>query len=140
MADSSLREISVAAAVLLQDGKVLVAQRPQGKSHPGLWEFPGGKIRPGETPEACLERELFEELGVRASAGCRLHEQIHTYRNPPLRVHLIFLTATLIEGTPQPQEHLQLRWVRPQDLLSLPFLEADLPFIRALAEQRIPLE
>lgn len=127
------REFSVAAAVIARDGRILAAQRPAHKLHPGAWEFPGGKIAPGETPEACLVRELREELDVDIEVGPCLHCCDHDYPGEGVRVRLWFFAARIVAGEPAPREHAQLRWLAAQDLPSLPFLEADHAVVAALA-------
>ncbi|RYY46272.1 MAG: (deoxy)nucleoside triphosphate pyrophosphohydrolase [Sphingomonadales bacterium] len=122
----------VAAALFDEDGRVLVQQRPPGKPMAGLWEFPGGKIEPGESPEAALVRELAEELGIafEASALTPL-----TFASEPLGGrHLILLLYMLRDwaGEPEPRHATALRWVRPAELRGLEMPPADLPFIAVL--------
>lgn len=133
------REIAVAAAVVVRDGRILIAQRANNQDHPGQWEFPGGKLHAHETAEACLVRELAEELGVHAEVGRCLHRCTHDYPEYALRVHLDFHAATLADGEPTAHEHAALAWVAPQDLATYPILEADRKFIAEVAAGRIPL-
>src|SRR5471030_1237008 len=107
----------VAAALVDPDGRVLIAQRPDGKSMAGLWEFPGGKIETGETPEAALIRELQEELGIAVKEPCLapLTFASHTYGAFHLLMPLYICRRW--EGNPQPLTHTALKWVRPRDLL-----------------------
>jgi len=100
--------IAVVAAVVMRDGKLLLCQRPDGDHLPLLWEFPGGKIDPGETPEEALARELAEELGVVATVGHQVAEVLHTY--PEKRVWIRFFLTT-IEGEPSPLIHERVEWV-----------------------------
>ncbi|MDR2340404.1 MAG: (deoxy)nucleoside triphosphate pyrophosphohydrolase [Deltaproteobacteria bacterium] len=107
--------ITVAAAVIRDaSGRYLICQRGPASSNPSLWEFPGGKLEPGETPAECLARELSEELGIRAEIGGLLLETGSRTAKSPLR--LLFLEARIAQGTPSPTEHSQALWVGPGDL------------------------
>ena len=107
------RFIAVVAAVILRDGELLLCQRPDGPHLPLLWEFPGGKVGPGEDPTAALARELAEELGVASRVGPQLSEVRHRY--PEKRVWIRFYAAA-ITGSPQPRVHRQLRWIPTAEL------------------------
>ena len=125
----------VAACALIDpDGRVLVAQRPEGKPLAGLWEFPGGKVEPGERPEDALIRELHEELGITVREPCLapLTFASHTYE----RFHLLMplYVCRRWEGFVRPLEDQALRWVRPAALRDLPMPPADLPLIPVLAD------
>lgn len=125
-----MKLVLVSAVVLVDpDGRVLVAQRPEGKSMAGLWEFPGGKIEPGETPEAALIRELHEELGIETWGSCLapLTFASHAYAD----FHLLMPTFICRKwaGIPQSREGQALKWVRPTALRDLPMPDADLPLI-----------
>jgi 8-oxo-dGTP diphosphatase len=125
----------VAACALIDaDGRVLVTQRPAGKAMAGLWEFPGGKIGPGETPEACLIRELREELGVDTEASCLapLTFASHTYE----RFHLLMplYVCRRWNGVARPREGQALAWVRPDAFGDYPTPPADLPLMAALRD------
>jgi 8-oxo-dGTP diphosphatase len=124
----------VACALIDADNRVLVTERPSGKTMAGLWEFPGGKLDPGETPEACLIRELEEELGVRTRKPCLapLTFASHTYE----RFHLLMplYVCRVWEGEPTPREGQRLRWLRPRQLRGLAMPPADLPLIPFLEE------
>ena len=115
-------------------GRVLLAQRPEGKSMAGLWEFPGGKIEPGETPEAALIRELHEELGIDTWASCLapLTFASHTYEDFHLLMPLF--ACRKWEGIPQAREGQVLKWVRANDLRSYPMPPADIPLIPILRD------
>lgn len=127
--------ILVAAAALIDiDNRVLIARRPEGKAMAGLWEFPGGKIEPGETPEETLIRELDEELGIEVCDTCLapLTFASHTYETFHLLMPL-FLCRTW-EGEIHPTEHPEVRWVRAMRLADYPMPEADLPLIPPLRD------
>ncbi|HWJ87133.1 MAG TPA: (deoxy)nucleoside triphosphate pyrophosphohydrolase [Pelagibacterium sp.] len=124
----------VACALVDADRRVLIAQRPEGKQLAGLWEFPGGKIEAGETPEAALIRELREELGVDTSAACLapLTFASHAYEDWHLLMPLYVCRKW--QGTPTAHEHSALKWVRPQRLHDYPMPPADLPLIAPLCD------
>jgi 8-oxo-dGTP diphosphatase len=119
----------VVCALIERAGCVLMAQRPAHKHLGGKWEFPGGKIEPGETPEAALHRELQEELGVTIDIIRALSPHTHAY--PTVTIQLIPFVVRLkgSSGEPQTHEHAALRWVPGAELLSLDLPEADLPII-----------
>lgn len=122
----------VAAALVDADGRVLVQQRPAGKSLAGLWEFPGGKIEPEETPEQALVRELAEELGIATDAACLAPA---TFASAPLGdSHLVMLVYVCRKwrGIPRAVEGGALRWVRPAELYGLDMPPADRPLIGLL--------
>lgn len=123
-----------AVALIDKDGRVLLAQRPEGKSMAGLWEFPGGKIETGETPEAALVRELEEELGINTWQSCLapLTFASHSYESFHLLMPLF--ACRKWEGTPQAKENQNLKWVRPNDLKSYPMPAADIPLIPILRD------
>ncbi len=124
----------VACALVDTDRRVLIAKRPEGKSMAGLWEFPGGKVEPDETPEAALIRELREELAVETKQACLapLSFASHSYEN----IHLLMplYVCRKWQGTPQALEHADLKWVRPQALRDYPMPPADEPLIAALCD------
>lgn len=122
----------VAAALIDGEGRVLLQQRPPGKPMAGLWEFPGGKIEPGESPEAALARELHEELGITLSV-----EDLRpiAFASEPLAGrHLLLLLYTIRrwEGAPQAHHATELRWVTPAAMRDLPMPPADVPLVEAL--------
>ena len=129
-----------AGALIDRDGRVLLAQRPEGKPMAGLWEFPGGKIKPGETPETALIRELAEELGINTAITCLapLTFTSHIYDATDTRqaFHLLLLlyVCRRWQGRPRPIEGGMLRWVRPQQLREYPMPEADISLIAALQD------
>jgi 8-oxo-dGTP diphosphatase len=125
----------VAACALVDtDGRVLIAQRPQGKPMAGLWEFPGGKVEPGESPEEALIRELDEELGISTKSACLAPVSFasHSYDNFHLLMPLY--ACRKWQGEPQAREHAALKWVRPQKLRDYPMPPADEPLIAALCD------
>ena len=130
-----MKTVLVSAVALIDiDGRVLLAQRPEGKSMAGLWEFPGGKVEPGETPEHALIRELQEELGIDTWASCLapLTFASHSYDNFHLLMPLF--ACRKWHGTPQPKEGQNLKWVRAKDLREYPMPAADLPLIPILRD------
>lgn len=125
----------VAAVALIDaEGRVLLAQRPEGKSLAGLWEFPGGKVEAGETPEAALIRELHEELGIETWTSCLapLTFASHSYESFHLLMPLY--ACRRWQGMMQQREHQALAWVRARDLAAYPMPEADLPLIPILRD------
>lgn len=130
--------VVVAAALIDPDGRVLIAERPPGKAMAGLWEFPGGKIEPGETPEAALIRELNEELGIAVKAACLapLTFASHSYAQFHLLMPLYLCRRW--EGTPAPREHRAIKWIRPRELMAnaerFPMPAADLPLLPMLRD------
>jgi 8-oxo-dGTP diphosphatase len=130
-----VKVVLVSAVALIDlDGRVLLAQRPEGKSMAGLWEFPGGKVEPGETPEAALIRELHEELGINTWASCLapLTFASHSYENFHLLMPLF--ACRKWEGIITPREGQSLKWVRAADLKSYPMPPADIPLIPILRD------
>ena len=124
----------VACALVDADGRVLVAQRPEGKALAGLWEFPGGKLMAGETPEAALVRELEEELGVVTEPPCLAPLTFASHAYPTFHLLMPLYVCRVWQGNPQPREAQALRWVRPGALRDLPMPAADLPLIAFLED------
>jgi len=124
----------VACALVDADRRVLIAQRPQGKQLAGLWEFPGGKVEAGETPEAALIRELSEELGIETKEACLapLTFASHSYESFHLLMPLYVCRKW--SGTPIAHEHAALKWVRPNALRDYPMPPADEPLIAPLCD------
>ncbi len=130
-----MKIVLVAAAALIDaDGRVLLAQRPEGKSLAGLWEFPSGKVEPDESPEAALIRELDEELGVETHESCLapLTFASHAYEDFHLLMPLFAIRRW--QGTPHPREGQKLSWARPRDLRNYPMPPADIPLIPVLRD------
>lgn len=124
----------VAAALVDSDGRVLIAQRPEGKQLAGLWEFPGGKVEPGETPETALIRELEEELGITVKQACLAPFVFasHTYETFHLLMPLYLIRRW--DGEPEAREHAALKWVRPNDMGQYPMPPADDPLVAWLRD------
>lgn len=122
-----MRHLHVACAIIERDGRVLAAQRSASMSLPLKWEFPGGKIEAGESPEECLIRELMEELGVTVLVGTALPPATHGY--PDFTVTLYPFTCRMAGGTITPHEHHTLTWIEPRRLPELDWAAADLPVI-----------
>jgi len=122
--------VVVVAAVVVRDGRFLLTQRLQGTHLPGLWEFPGGKCEPGESHEACLRRELDEELGVAGQIGDEIIVTEHAYPERVVRLH--FRRCTL-DGEPRARLGQALRWVTRDELRALPLPEADQALVEILA-------
>lgn len=128
---ASVSTLVVAAALYDAAGCVLIAQRPQGKHMAGRWEFPGGKVAPGEAERDALARELTEELGVALTAARPFMRLRHRY--PDREVELSLWLVEGYEGHPQPLDGQSLKWVPPAALPAEDLLEADQPFVTALA-------
>ena len=127
--------VLVAAAALVDaDGRVLLAQRPPGKSMAGLWEFPGGKVNAGETPEAALIRELSEELGVDVAASCLAPFTFASYSYPDFHLLMPLYVCRKWSGTPAAREGQRLAWVRPAQLGDYPMPPADKPLVAMLRD------
>ncbi|PLR24985.1 8-oxo-dGTP diphosphatase MutT [Caulobacter zeae] len=125
----------VAAAALIDvDGRVLICQRPEGKSLAGLWEFPGGKVEKGETPEECLIRELHEELGITVAQACLAPFVFasHTYEKFHLLMPLYLLRRW--EGLVTAKEHKAMAWVKPDKLSDYEMPPADIPLVAWLRD------
>ncbi len=122
--------VAVVAALIRRQGKVLVGQRPQGSSLPGAWEFPGGKIELGESPEAALTRELREELGVEAEIGPLKFADTHTYGKTG--IIFLFYEVKYWKGQIKPQQHLDLKWISPKELKELELPEANAKFLEKI--------
>lgn len=136
MMDVAGRKILLVAACALvdSDGRILLAQRPEGKSLAGLWEFPGGKIEDGETPEAALIRELEEELGIATKTACLAPISFASHSYETFHLLMPLYVCRKWQGTPQAREHAALKWVRPQALRDYPMPPADEPLVAALCD------
>lgn len=125
--------IQVACAVLSRDGRILATQRSATMRMPLKWEFPGGKLEPGESVCDCLHRELYEELGVQVELGGALQPVTHHYADFTVTLHPY--RAAIVAGDPVLHEHAAARWLLPEELGQLDWAEADLPIIEALLEE-----
>lgn len=124
----------VAVALIDADGRVLLARRPPGKAMAGLWEFPGGKVGPGETPEAALIRELKEELGLDLAHACLAPLTFASHRYPDFHLLMPLFAARNWKGTPVPREGQELAWVRPLKMSDYPMPPADVPLVAMLRD------
>ncbi len=125
-----MKVVLVAAVVLIDvDGRILLAQRPEGKSMAGLWEFPGGKIEPGESPEQALIRELQEELGIDTWASCLAPLTFASHQYEDFHLLMPLFACRKWKGTPQSREGQSLRWVRSDNLRDYKMPPADIPLI-----------
>ena len=121
-----------AVALIDQDGRVLLAQRPIGKSMAGLWEFPGGKVETGETPEAALIRELEEELGINTWKSCLAPLTFASHAYDDFHLLMPLFVCRKWEGIPIARENQALKWVKKQDLKSYKMPAADIPLVPIL--------
>lgn len=124
----------VACALIDADGRVLIAQRPEGKGMAGLWEFPGGKVEAGESPEATLIRELDEELGIAVKQDCLAPLSFASFAYEKFHLLMPLYVCRRWDGLVVAKEHAALRWVRPQNLRDFPMPPADEPLIPALLD------
>ena len=128
----------VAAALIDPDGRVLIAQRPEGKGMAGLWEFPGGKIEPSETPELALIRELREELGIAVKELCLAPFTFASHSYGGFHLLMPLYICRRWEGDPKPLFHAALKWIRPRELMqdaaAWPMPAADLPLLPMLRD------
>jgi len=124
--------VQVVAAIIEREGRILIGQRQPDQSHPLKWEFPGGKVEPGETLEEALTRELEEELGIRNARGAEItrYEFAYPGKNPIL---LIFHRVTEFEGEPQNLIYREMRWEPRAKLSAFDFIEGDRAFIQAFS-------
>ncbi|MEO3389335.1 8-oxo-dGTP diphosphatase MutT [Mesorhizobium sp. CAU 1741] len=125
----------VAACALIDaDGRVLIAQRPEGKQLAGLWEFPGGKVEPGETPEETVVRELQEELGIETKVACLAPLTFASHAYDTFNLLMPLFVCRRFWGEPQAREHQGLKWVRPARLRDYDMPPADAPLIPFLID------
>jgi 8-oxo-dGTP diphosphatase len=124
----------VAVAMVDMDGRVLMAKRPEGKKLAGLWEFPGGKVSPGETPEAALIRELEEELGVDTRESCLAPFTFASHEYEDFRLLMPLYVCRVWHGTPRAREGQELSWVRPVRMRDYPMPPADEPLVAMLCD------
>lgn len=124
----------VAAALIDSDGRVLLAQRPEGKNLAGLWEFPGGKVDEGETPEVALIRELHEEIGINTWESCLAPLTFVSFAYPSFHLLMPLFVCRRWQGIPISREQNALKWVRPRDLSDYPMPPADRPIVPILRD------
>lgn len=130
-----MKVVLVSAVALIDaDGRVLLAQRPAGKSMEGLWEFPGGKVEPGETPEEALIRELHEELGIDTWQSCLAPLTFASHSYADFHLLMPLFACRKWQGTPNAREGQTLAWARPNALRDYPMPPADIPLIPVLRD------
>jgi 8-oxo-dGTP diphosphatase len=129
--------IDVTAAILTRNGQVLIAKRKPGSSLPNKWEFPGGKVEDGETPEECLRRELDEEFGIEVSIGEPLGESVYHYDH--ISIRLLAYRTFWNGGDIFPRAHSEIAWAPLNHLIDYDFAPADLPFVQRLRRGEIEL-
>ena len=130
-----MKILLVAACALVDiDGRVLIAKRPEGKQLAGLWEFPGGKLEPGETPEACLIRELNEELGIEVNAACLAPFVFASHGYDDFHLLMPLYLCRRWDGFVQKREHQALAWALPTKLADYPMPPADAPLVAYLRD------
>ena len=130
-----MKTVLVSAVALIDvDGRVLLAQRPEGKSMAGLWEFPGGKVEQGETPEVALIRELQEELGIDTWASCLAPLTFASHSYDDFHLLMPLFACRKWDGVPQSREGQALKWVAARDLNQYPMPAADVPLIPILRD------
>lgn len=135
LVNSGKRLLLVAACALVDaDGRVLLAQRPEGKQLAGLWEFPGGKVEPGETPEQCIIRELHEEIGIETEIPCLAPLTFASHSYDDFHLLMPLFVCRRFRGIAQPREGQALKWVRPKQMRDYPMPPADAPLIPFLID------
>lgn len=132
---SGLPIVFVSAVAMVDgDNRVLMAQRPEGKSMAGLWEFPGGKVEEGETPEAALVRELHEELGVNITESCLAPFTFASHSYEKFHLFMPLYLCRIWKGEPHGAEGQKLKWVYPHKMMELPMPGADVPLVAMLRD------
>lgn len=124
--------VEVVAALIWDNDKFMICQRPANKARALLWEFVGGKVEPGETKEQALIRECQEELDITLSVGDEFMEVVHEY--PDIKVNLTLFNATIAEGVPQKLEHNDIKWITPQEIPNYEFCPADKEILTKIIE------
>jgi len=127
------KQTEVVAALIWNENKFMICQRPAHKARGLLWEFVGGKVEPGETKPEALIRECREELAVTVEVGDVFMDVLHDY--PDLLVHLTLFHATIAEGEPQKLEHNDIRWITPAEIPQYDFCPADVEILREITEK-----
>jgi 8-oxo-dGTP diphosphatase len=131
--------LQVVAAIMEREGRVLICRRRPDQSHPLQWEFPGGKVEPGETPAQALSRELEEETGIRSATGVEIERHEYAYPGKPA-VLLIFYRVLEFQGEPRNLIFQEMRWETPARLGEYDFVEGDLEFLRGFSARRAERE
>ncbi|GAA3541172.1 (deoxy)nucleoside triphosphate pyrophosphohydrolase [Aeromicrobium flavum] len=126
----TLKKIDVVGAVIVSDGLVMCAQRGPAGALAGMWEFPGGKVEPGEAPRAALEREIVEELRCQVAVGNLVTTTTHAYDFAVVTLTTFY--CALVSGTPELTEHAEVRWLKPEGLGSLSWAPADIPAVEKI--------
>ena len=126
--------VEVVAALIWDNNKFMICQRPADKARALLWEFVGGKLEPGETKEQALIRECQEELAITLSVGEVFMDVVHEY--PDITVHLTLFNATIAEGVPQKLEHNDIRWITPDEIPDYEFCPADEEILKGIIEDQ----
>ncbi|WP_141604312.1 (deoxy)nucleoside triphosphate pyrophosphohydrolase [Terrilactibacillus laevilacticus] len=129
------KNIYVVGAVIIEKGKILCAQRGPSKSLANKWEFPGGKIESGETPQEALQREIVEEMQCKVEIGDQIEQTVYEYDFGI--VHLTTFFCKLIDGEPVLTEHAAIKWLLPNELKSLDWAAADIPTIEKLSKTNV---
>lgn len=127
--------VEVVAALIWDEDKFMICQRPAHKARGLLWEFVGGKVEPGETKEQALIRECQEELAITISVGDMFMDVVHEY--PDINVNLALFNATILEGVPQKLEHNDIKWIAPLEIPNYKFCPADEEILKELASFKI---
>lgn len=127
------KTINVVGAILIKDGKILCAQRGPDKSLPHLWEFPGGKIEEGETPQMALKRELQEELKIKVEVDDEIYDSV-SYEYDFGVVNLSTIISYLKQGEPILTEHTAIKWLKPNEIMQLDWAPADIPTVKKLSQ------
>ena len=125
----------VVAALIWDNDKFMICQRPAHKARALLWEFVGGKVEPGETKQQALIRECQEELAITLSVGDVFMDVLHEY--PDITVHLTLFNATIAEGAPQKLEHNDIKWIKPRDIPNYDFCPADEEILKTIKEHYV---
>ena len=123
----------VVAALIWQENKFMICQRPANKARPLLWEFVGGKVEPGETKEQALIRECQEELNITLAVGDEFMDALHEY--PEILVHLTVFNATILKGVPEKLEHNDIKWITPEEISNFEFCPADKDILKKITHE-----
>jgi 8-oxo-dGTP diphosphatase len=127
--------VKVTAGIIMDTHRILIARRCEGKARAGKWELPGGKVEPGEKPEDCLKRELFEEFGIRVTVGDLYMITHHSYSD--VDISLLSYRVIDYKGTISLKEHQQMQWIAAEDYDQYEFAAADKPVLKSLADERV---